>query len=342
MSLTARLFRFSLIRESSRNALLQGSLTQASPWKGSFRLLASDGNKSDSVDSHSPEEQHKPTGDPFGTNSNDDDRRLGSSSELPPRYKRDSVTGRQTNEVEPVDTKSQMKDPRDRINSVMRDSTSLSKSEDLQALGQQLKESAAGLNVIGRHVKPDNSKGASELSQSEYESFATFMRKRYETKIDKSDIPVLEQGEDRVDSNRQQVALKWLSTYAKRQMDDSVDDDPFADLMPSELSPSRLVNRKQAKRLPLELLHHNNVPLLNRYLTPTGQIRNRMQTRLGARDQRKVSKLVKRARNLGLIPYSGQHKVETHGWVHEGDLEKDRDWEVELRNRGLEIKEESE
>ncbi|ACI65625.1 predicted protein, partial [Phaeodactylum tricornutum CCAP 1055/1] len=50
-------------------------------------------------------------------------------------------------------------------------------------------------------------------------------------------------------------------------------------------------------------LHHNNIPLLKSFLTPTGQIRNRVQTRLGARDQRRVTKLIKRARCLGLMPF---------------------------------------
>ncbi|OEU10576.1 hypothetical protein FRACYDRAFT_145650, partial [Fragilariopsis cylindrus CCMP1102] len=49
-------------------------------------------------------------------------------------------------------------------------------------------------------------------------------------------------------------------------------------------------------------LHHNNLALLRRYITPSGQIMNRVQSRLGAKDQRKISKLIKRARHLGLIP----------------------------------------
>lgn len=70
---------------------------------------------------------------------------------------------------------------------------------------------------------------------------------------------------------------------------------------------------------------------------------NRVQSRLGAKDQRKIAKLVKRARHLGLIPHIGQWKFEDHGHLHErgfsqadndGDGGK-REWEVELEKRGL-------
>jgi len=128
---------------------------------------------------------------------------------------------------------------------------------------------------------------------------------------------------------------------------DNVDHyDPFADLLPSDFNPTRKVNRKHAKLLPSSLLHHNNLSLLRRYTTPGGKIMNRVQSRLGAKDQRKIAKLVKRARHLGLIPHIGQWKFEDHGNVHERGLEdadKDnvggaegkRDWEEELEQRGL-------
>ena len=130
--------------------------------------------------------------------------------------------------------------------------------------------------------------------------------------------------------------------------DDNIDHyDPFADLLPSDFNPTRKVNRKHAKLLPKRLLHHNNLSLLRRYTTPGGKIMNRVQSRLGAKDQRKIAKLVKRARHLGLIPHIGQWKFEDHGYLHEEGLkqaesdnvndqaEGKRDWEVELEKRGL-------
>jgi len=112
-------------------------------------------------------------------------------------------------------------------------------------------------------------------------------------------------------------------------------DDPFADLLPSDLNPARKVNRRHAKPIPKVLLHHNNLSLLRRYTTPGGKIMNRVQSRLGAKDQRKISKLVKRARHLGLIPNLGQWKFEDHGNRGDEVVENKRDWEVELEKRGL-------
>jgi ribosomal protein S18 len=115
-------------------------------------------------------------------------------------------------------------------------------------------------------------------------------------------------------------------------------DDPFADLLPSDLNPARKVNRRHAKPLPKKILHHNNLILLRRYVTPGGKIMNRVQSRLGAKDQRKVAKLVKRARHLGLIPHMGQWKLEDHGYLHEKGLDAEegkREWEKELEERGL-------
>lgn len=214
------------------------------------------------------------------------------------------------------------------------------------------------------------------LTQSEFASFQKYMKQtQHISRISKEDLPVQEGtrggGKDRKSSSSSsklnpvdtvdgdeyvdydedddgaaipddvddaRLSLKWLTQRAQRQMDDlALDDNPYSDLMPGDLSPVRLVNRKRAKPIPRQLLHHNNVELLKYFLTPTGQIQNRVKTRLGARDQRKISKLIKRARAIGLIPHVGQFKVEQHGWIHAKDIHQDRDWEKELVQRGLVI-----
>jgi len=134
--------------------------------------------------------------------------------------------------------------------------------------------------------------------------------------------------------------LQWLSASAQRQMQspdlDTEDlSDPFTNLMPSDLNPSKKINRRQAKPIPKQLIHHNNLSLLRRYVTPGGQIMNRTQSRLGAKDQRKVAKLVKRARHLGLIPVLGQWKFEDKGNVRDVSLMVERGWEERLVERGL-------
>ena len=141
------------------------------------------------------------------------------------------------------------------------------------------------------------------------------------------------------DETNPDLDLEWTSLAAQRSIGGDVDDgdleDVFANLMPSDLNPAKKVNRKSAKLIPKDLLHHNNLALLRRYVTPGGQIMNRTQSRLGAKDQRKVAKLIKRARHLGLIPVIGQWKVEDNGDLKEDDLLQNREWEDELVKRGL-------
>ncbi|GKY91533.1 hypothetical protein MPSEU_000126700 [Mayamaea pseudoterrestris] len=238
--------------------------------------------------------------------------------------------------------------------------------KELFAMGRRVRDAEIGLNVMGRSVKAqaseeelddgstlgrDESGFTQNLTKEEFESLSKFMESQFDTEISEDDIPVQasqkrsaaapqqqQQDEETVDPDELALSLKWLSTRARREMDDSLDDNPYSDLMPGDLSPTRLVNRKRAKPVPTKLLHHNNIELLRRFLTPTGQVMNRVQTRLGARDQRRVAKLIKRSRALGLLPYAGQIKVETHGWKHASDIHEDRPWEKELVRRGLVIK----
>ena len=134
--------------------------------------------------------------------------------------------------------------------------------------------------------------------------------------------------------------LDWMTAQAQRRMaqpdlDDEDLQDPFSHLSPGDLNPAKKVNRRRAKPIPKELLQHNNLSLLRRYVTPGGQIMNRIQSRLGAKDQRKVAKLIKRARHLGLIPVLGQWKVEDHGNTKDPSIFEDTDWEKRLIERGL-------
>jgi len=143
---------------------------------------------------------------------------------------------------------------------------------------------------------------------------------------------------DESTNNKSDLDLEWTTTTGMHTLSgiDAEDvEDPFANLLPSDLNPSNLVNCRKAKRIPKLLLHHNNLLLLRRYVTPGGQIMSRRQSRLGAKDQRKISKLVKRARHLGLIPHQGQWKVEDHGNTKENDLFEERTWERRLVERGL-------
>mmetsp|Transcript_13659 Transcript_13659/g.38453 ORF Transcript_13659/g.38453 Transcript_13659/m.38453 type:complete len:407 (-) Transcript_13659:75-1295(-) len=229
----------------------------------------------------------------------------------------------------------------------------------LSALARRIREDNAGMTTLGRSVESQAFRGKLEdgadayvdemgfskpLSPAEFKIFQKHAKDEHNLSIGEDDIPVEPTNDDYDDdddsllggyADTEELNTQWMSSSAMRFMDDTKDDDPFSDLLPSDLSPTLLVNRRKAKPIPKHLLHHNNLALLRRYITPSGQIMNRVQSRLGAKDQRKVAKLIKRARHLGLIPNSGQFVVEAHGNIHEDDIEEDKDWEKELKRRGL-------
>jgi ribosomal protein S18 len=305
--------------------------------------------------------------DPFGVHFEDGDETGKLGPKIPPKYKRDSMTGKFTGETEAELSEREKKllsmDPVEEqeylLNKVLNDWKVSTEDEEgsaekLALLAKRVRGDNMGLNTLGRSVESQSLKGKLEdgedsyadetgfskpLSPSEFNVFKKHMEEQYKTEIDEDDIPV--ESVDSDDSvlsgyaDNEDLNNKWMSSRAMRFMDDTKDDDPFSDLLPSDLSPTRLVNRRQAKRIPQQLLHHNNLALLRRYITPTGQIMNRVQSRLGAKDQRKVAKLIKRARSLGLLPTAGQFAVEARGNIHEKDIHEEKEWEQELVRRGL-------
>ena len=306
--------------------------------------------------------------DPFGLNfeGGSEPGKLGTT--LPPKYKRDPMTGKFTGEEEKEFTQEEKKllkmDPVEEQTYLLQkvyDDWDLSEEDKetgapkkLSELAKRIRQDNMGLNTLGRSVEAQSVKPKLEdgengymdatgfskpLSPAEFKVFQKHMKEEYDMDIDEDDIPVEPTG-DRGSvlegyADNEYLNEKWLSSRAARFMDDTKDDDPFSDLLPSDLSPSRLVNRRSAKKIPRDLLHHNNLALLRRYITPTGQIMNRVQSRLGAKDQRKVAKLIKRARALALLPTAGQFAIEAHGNIHEDDIQEDREWEKELKRRGL-------
>ncbi len=53
-------------------------------------------------------------------------------------------------------------------------------------------------------------------------------------------------------------------------------------------------------------LDYKNTELLRRYITETGKIRPRRQTGTCALHQRKLANMIKRARHIALLPYTGE------------------------------------
>ena len=68
------------------------------------------------------------------------------------------------------------------------------------------------------------------------------------------------------------------------------------------------------RRRPAELLKgvdkidYKNIELLERFLETGGRLRSRRRTRTAARDQRKVTQAVKRARHVALLPFTAEHE----------------------------------
>jgi hypothetical protein len=241
--------------------------------------------------------------DPFGVHFEDGAERLGPEKSLPPVYKRDAATGRMTGEIKQELTEEEKRilkaDPLEQEQLLLRRLEKHWEKEgvdesgqpaELDRLGERVRRSDMGLNVLGRSVRAqsekldgdelgrDESGFSKHLTKSEFGSFSAFMEKTHKASVDEDDIPVSDgkphkPSKDLEDPETADLSLKWLTARAQRQMDDSLDDDPYSDLMPGDLSPPRLVNRKRAKRIPPKLLHHNNIPFLQRYLTPTGQIK---------------------------------------------------------------------
>lgn len=355
-------------RRRSSSAII-GSLQQQTAIQTQQRsplLLSSTLNNNNRF--FSSDKPPKDEDDPFGVHFQDGDDNLGPKS--PPRYKRDAVTGKFTGEQEEELTESQKKllnmdalQEQEYLLDKVLNEWDMDASDDqsdetfpepvkLKHLARRIREDNAGLTTLGRSVESQALKGKLEdgedayldetgfskpLSSDEFKVFAKHMKEDRDIDIGEDDLPVEPSNEDVLGgyADTEELNAQWMSSSAMRFMDDTKDDDPFSDLLPSDLSPTLLVNRRKAKPIPKDLLHHNNLALLRRYITPSGQIMNRVQSRLGAKDQRKIAKLIKRARHLGLIPMSGQFVVESHGSVHEQDIDQDKNWEEELKRRGL-------
>jgi len=311
--------------------------------------------------------------DPFGLSYKDSTKdNLG--SKIPPSYSRDETTGKFTGEVEREVTAEEAEllnlnavDAERRL--VERFTSSWEDDDDddeedmeerMQEMAERVREEKIAMSAIGRAPSKDDDDDdpySSALSPSEASALREFLKKRYNKSASadalEDDIPIHSSSSSENSTNADTTAdldLAYLSPSAQAEIHSATTglppEDPFLELMPHDLNPTRHVNRRRAKPVPEQLLHHNNLTLLRRYVTPGGQIMNRVQSRLGAKDQRKLRTLVKRARALGLVPYMGQWKYEDHGDVSELDLDlkklkedlgEEKEWEVELKRRGLEI-----
>jgi len=330
------------------------------------RVLSTAGKSGSNDDRNNSDKfDDKTTSDPFGVKYDDGETNLGPESELPPQYVRDPVTGKLTGEIKgelSEEEKKILSMGEDEKQALMLERVMETWKKDQNEEGKTKEDEIARLirrekmrlNTVGRKVsdlpKPkaidnsfledddsDTTAESAPLSTSEFDSFQAFLDKHHKTSITNDDIlttessisPATTRGFD------PDQDLSWI--HSVNGASQTSEDAWMEDIVPSDLAPPRKLNRREAKPIPKQLLHHNNLALLRRYVTPGGQILNRVQSRLGAKDQRKIAKLVKRARALGLIPHIGQWKYEDHGDLYADDIDEDRDWEKELKERGWTI-----
>ncbi|GMI47653.1 hypothetical protein TrCOL_g5433 [Triparma columacea] len=82
---------------------------------------------------------------------------------------------------------------------------------------------------------------------------------------------------------------------------------------PTDFAKPGFKNRKDAMKIDKSELRHTNLHFLQQFVGGNGEILSRRVTGLSAKDQRKVAKLIKRARHMGLVPTVGGWSVKESG-----------------------------
>ena len=59
-----------------------------------------------------------------------------------------------------------------------------------------------------------------------------------------------------------------------------------------------------------KVIDYKDPDTLKTYISENGKIMSSRYTRLTAKEQRKLNKAIKRARLLGLLPFTDKHKIE--------------------------------
>jgi len=92
--------------------------------------------------------------------------------------------------------------------------------------------------------------------------------------------------------------------------------------------PSLKGEARRYSKLPreeIDKIDYKNIALLQRFITERGKIRSRRVTGLSRRDQSKMARAVKRAREVGLLPYVDASKAVERVGGGRGGRGRDRD-----------------
>ena len=72
----------------------------------------------------------------------------------------------------------------------------------------------------------------------------------------------------------------------------------------SQYNNNRRPFRRRRRKVTLEEIDYKDVELLQQFISERGKILPRRFTRLSAKQQREVTRAIKRARNMALLPFS--------------------------------------
>ena len=121
---------------------------------------------------------------------------------------------------------------------------------------------------------------------------------------------VLNEGEP---SSGQSVVAESTRPVSDRDGDDDDDDDDEEEDEEDGDSPPEFQGARGRRRRmegpPIVLLNYKDVSTLSRFLTEQGKILPKRTTKVTAAFQRQLGTAVKRARFLGLIPYTRRHEA---------------------------------
>lgn len=64
-----------------------------------------------------------------------------------------------------------------------------------------------------------------------------------------------------------------------------------------------MYNRKKLKEIPKEIVDYKDIDLLRKFINDQGKIISRRSTGLNTKQQKRITKSIKRARILSLLPF---------------------------------------
>ena len=90
--------------------------------------------------------------------------------------------------------------------------------------------------------------------------------------------------------------------------DSSETEEEPTEVVKDSVGPRGSARRRQLDGPPVSILNYKDVDRLSQFITEQGKILPKRTTKVSASFQRQLSKAIKRARFLALVPYVGSHE----------------------------------